>query len=85
MFMVSCFGLSQASVHRPVGGRNDAHALPEAVGFLTLGRLRQSAGACNAKISTSGKNERQKRLCTAAKSCYITPTSPNLPEASRRI
>jgi hypothetical protein len=57
MFMVSCFGLSQASVHRPVGGRNDAHALPEAVGFLTLGRLRQSAGACNAKISTSGKKD----------------------------
>jgi hypothetical protein len=51
MFMVSCFGPSQAGAHRHVGGRSDTHALAEAAGFLTRGRLRQSAGACNAEIT----------------------------------
>jgi hypothetical protein len=30
MFMVSCFGLSQAGAHRRVGGRNETHTLPKA-------------------------------------------------------
>jgi hypothetical protein len=49
MFMACCFGLGRSGAHHRVGSR-------------TGGKLRQSAGSCNAEIGLSGQKSGKKTL-----------------------